>query len=139
MVLEGKLKSPRRNAYLPYRLDVGLDVIYVRLRHGNAAYSDYVELEDQGIFRDHYAIVDYDQNKRPIGFTVEGLIEDYRHASLKNRLMVDLGGIVVQHASSRVKEAVKDRYRDLVQDYLKRHVRSIEPRTRLFGAPAYAY
>lgn len=140
MVLEGKLKSKvRQNVYLPYRLDLGLDFVYVRLRNGDPAYSDYVVLKDNGIFKNHYAIVDYDQNRRPIGFTVEGLIDDYRNSSLKNRLIIDFGGLVLQHASRRFGEAVKDHFLEAVQGYIRGLMPMIEPKDRLFKAPAPCY
>lgn len=113
---------------MPYRLDVGLDVLYVRLRDGEAAYSDYKVVPDQGIFKDHYAVVDYGQNERAIVFTVEGLVDDYRRVSSRNRLTVDLGGLALQHASKRVKE--------MVQDYLKGLMPLIDPKGGL--SPAYA-
>lgn len=131
MVLEGRLKGTRALANRPYRVDLGLDFLYVRLQDGEATYSDYVPLPDRGIFKDHYAIVDYDQNKRAIGFTVEGLLDDYRQASLKNRLMIDFGGLVLQHTSKRVKEMVHDYLRDLML--------SIDSKGRLVLSPLPAY
>jgi hypothetical protein len=132
MVLQGKLKgaSSATLANRPYRLDLGLDVVYVSIRDAEAAYSDYVLLPDRGIFKDHYAIIDYDQNKRAVGFTVEGLLDDYRHSSLKNRLMVDFGGLVLQHTSKRIKE--------IIQDYLKELMPTIDAKGRLVLSPAYA-
>jgi hypothetical protein len=132
MVLQGKLKgaSSATLANRPYRLDLGLDVVYVSIRDAEVAYSDYVPLPDRGIFKDHYAIIDYDQNKRAVGFTVEGLLDDYRRSSLKNRLMVDFGGVVLQHASNRVKE--------IVQDYLKELIPHIDAKGRFVLSPAYA-
>jgi len=127
MVIKGTLENGRLTGK-PYSLDVGLDVVYVQVLPVEAAYSDYRTLPDTEKYKDRYVIIDFDKGGRVVGFTVEGLIEDFRNKSLATRVIVDLGLFGVKLLSERM---VGD-----IQAYLRDHLPSLDEKGRL--APAYA-
>jgi len=111
MVLEGTLKNGKLSGK-PYRIDFGLDVVYVQMLPVDAAYSDYRVLPDREAYKDRYVIVDFDRNDRIVGFTIEGLIEDYRNRSLVTRLLVDLGLLGIKTLSERALHDILEYLRD---------------------------
>lgn len=90
MIYEGhldgkKLKSGSILAGKPFSLDFELDTLHVRLRAGNTAYSDYVEMPES-----RYIIVDFDKADNVLGYSVEGFLFDFRKKSLKGRIILAL-------------------------------------------------
>jgi hypothetical protein len=117
MTISGTLKPDYGKGRLggkPYSFDLGLDVLHISVLDATAAFSDYISLPDKEPFKDRYLIVDFDSNKRVVGFTIEGLLEDYRETSLTARLKVDLGLIGLQHVSAQVIEKVLEYIRDQI-------------------------
>lgn len=116
MVIEGKFKKAAKGnlAGKPYRLDLGLDSVYAQISSGDPVYSDYVSLPDKAPFHSLYAIVDFDKYDRVVGFTIEGMFENYKASSLRARLEIDLGIFALKHLSSTVKERVIE----YLQEYL---------------------
>ena|ERR1700693_2002775 len=122
MVIEGRFKKSTKGrleqlAGRPYRLDLGLDSVYTQVSDGDPVYSDYVQLPDKGLFRGLYAIVDFDKYDRVVGFTVEGMFEQYRASSLRARLEFDLGIFALRTVSTSVK--------DKVTEYLQEHLAAL--------------
>jgi hypothetical protein len=107
MVISGKLDSKKHGvktlAGKPYTFDLGRDVFHVEVLHSDAVYSDYVP------FNEWYMVVDFDRNNRVVSYTIEGLLEDYKRKSLRNRFAIDFG-LGLAHmksiASNVVKQAV---------------------------------
>lgn len=116
MVIEGTFKKGAKGnlAGKTYRLDLGLDSVYTKISNGDPVYSDYVSLPDKRPFQGLYAIVDFDKHERVVGFTIEGMFENYKSSSLKARLEMDLGIFALRHLSS----AVKDRIIEYLQEHL---------------------
>lgn len=84
-VLDRERYKSKALAGKPYTFDLDLDIFHVKLGAADAAYSDYLPMEDG------YIIVDFDRDRRVVGYTVEGVLESYRQKSLRNRLAVDFG------------------------------------------------
>ena len=127
MVLKGTLKSGRWSGKA-YCIDLGLDVAYVQVLPVEAAYSDYRTLPDTDTHKDRYAIIDFDRSDRVVGFTVEGLVEDFRNRSLFSRILVDFG-LVGVHSLSH--QALND-----ILDYLRDQLPSVDDKGKLM--PAFA-
>jgi hypothetical protein len=101
MVIEGKFKDDDKGAVAgrPWDIDLSLDVVHVKVRDTDPVYSDYVELADRPPFKNRYAIIDFDKSNRVVGFTVEGMLEDYKDTSLRARMEIDFGIMVLRHIS----------------------------------------
>ncbi len=115
----------------PWAFDLSLDSFYIRVLDANAAYSDYYPLPDRAPYKDRYLIIDFDRDKRVVGFTIEGLLEDFRGTSLAARISVDFGLIGLRYVA---KDAIEK-----ILEYLKDQLPALDSRGRLTGiAPAYA-
>jgi hypothetical protein len=117
MTIKGKLKPDYGKGRLggkPYSFDLSLDVLHISVLDAATAFSDYVPLPDKGPFKDRYLIVDFDKDRRVVGFTAEGLLEDYRETSWRARLSIDLGLVGLQHLSTQVIEKVLDYVKDQI-------------------------
>jgi hypothetical protein len=133
MIIKGMFeKGPGSLSGRPYSIDFDMDVVYVQVLSSDAVYSDYRQLPDTASFKDHYVIIDFDKAERVVGFTVEGLIEDYKAKSLRHRLGVDLGIVAMHHL---VQQAV-----DFLVEYLNDVLPSVDQKGFLIGAsdPAFA-
>lgn len=127
MTLKGILKTGKLSGK-HYSVDFGLDVVYVQVLSAEPAYSDYRILPDTETYKDRYVIVDFDRSDRVVGFTIEGLIEDYRNKSLGARLLVDLGLIGIKTLSERL---LLD-----ILEFVKDQLPSVDEKGKLL--PAYA-
>jgi hypothetical protein len=133
MIIQGAFKkgSKGRLAGKPYRLDLSLDSVYAQVSDGDPVYSDYVQLPDTTTFHNLYAIVDFDKHNQVVGFTVEGMFENYRSSSMKARLEIDLGIFALRTLSSSVKERIIE--------YLQEHLPALlDSKGHLTVTGAYA-
>lgn len=128
MTITGKLKPDYASGRLggrPFSFDLSLDVLHISVLDADTAFSDYFPIPDSGQFKDRYLIVDFDRDRRVVGYTAEGLLEDYRRTSWKNRMSVDLGLIGLQHVSGQAIEKVLE--------YLKDQIPALDARGQLPG------
>lgn len=116
MVIEGRFQKDTKGRLggKAYRLDFSLDSAYIEVSKGDPVYSNYVELPPKPPFKDLIAIVDFDKHDQIIGFTVEGMVENYRSSSLKARIEVDLGIFALKTLGT----AVKTKLIEYLQEFL---------------------
>ncbi len=127
MVLKGTLKSGKLRGR-GYSIDFALDAVHVQVRSAEAAYSDYRMLPDTETYKDRYVIVDFDRSDRVVGFTIEGLIEEYSGRSLVTRLLFNLGLLGIKTLSETLMIEILE--------YLKDQLPSLDDKGQLL--PAYA-
>ena len=103
----------------PFSYDILLDSLYIRGRPGNTAYSDYLPIPDKGPHKDRYFILDFDKDRRVVGFTLEGLMEDallekapYERAWIGLKLNFLGAKTMAGPMTQKILEYVRDQLRD---------------------------
>jgi hypothetical protein len=86
MIVKGTFQSDRPDLNgKPYTLDFDRDFLHMTLHDRPVAFSDYFPRKGAP---NEYIIADFDKDGRFIGVAFEGLLSEWAHASLKNRIML---------------------------------------------------